>query len=172
MVRPLLTAASRSARSRRLAERTPLLRPIVDRFVAGPGVDDALRVAERIGADRLVSLDHLGEDITDRADADRTVTAYQVLLRRLAETGLAGAAEVSVKLSALGQKLPGDGEKIALDNAREVCAAAARAGTTVTVDMEDHTTTDSTLAVVRELRVDFPSTGAVVQAYLKRTEGD
>ena len=46
------------------------------------------------------------------------------------------------------------------------------AGTTVTLDMEDHTTTDSTLAVLRELREDFPWIGAVLQAYLRRTEAD
>jgi proline dehydrogenase len=50
--------------------------------------------------------------------------------------------------------------------------AAAEAQTTVTLDREDHTTTDSTLAVLRELRQDYPWVGAVLQAYLRRTEGD
>jgi proline dehydrogenase len=53
-----------------------------------------------------------------------------------------------------------------------ICEAARNVGTTVTLDMEDHTTTDSTLGILRELRRDFPDTGAVVQAYLRRTEGD
>jgi proline dehydrogenase len=79
---------------------------------------------------------------------------------------------VSVKLSAFGQRLPRDGEKIALESARQVCAAAAAVGTTVTVDMEDHTTTDATLQTVRDLRVDFPWVGAVLQAQLRRTEAD
>src|SRR5580765_7350484 len=73
---------------------------------------------------------------------------------------------------ACGQKLPTDGEKIALEHARDICVAAAAAGTTVTLDMEDHTTTDSTLGILAELRKDFPSTGAVLQAYLHRTEAD
>src|SRR5205807_1058493 len=85
---------------------------------------------------------------------------------------LTARAEVSVKLSAIGQALPGDGEKIALDQARLICAEAKRVGATVTLDMEDHTTTDSTLGILRELRVDFPATAAVLQAYLRRTEGD
>jgi len=80
--------------------------------------------------------------------------------------------EVSVKLSAFGQSLETDGDKIALEGARRVCAAAAAVGTTVTVDMEDHTTTDRTLETVRELRVDHPWVGAVVQAHLRRTEAD
>ncbi|HEU4910315.1 MAG TPA: proline dehydrogenase family protein, partial [Actinomycetes bacterium] len=68
--------------------------------------------------------------------------------------------------------LPGDGEKVALDNAYAICEAARAAGTTVTLDMEDHTTTDSTLSILRDLRTDFPETGAVLQAYLHRTEAD
>jgi proline dehydrogenase len=76
---------------------------------------------------------------------------------------------VSVKLSALGQKFD---EKMAENNAREICAAAAAAATTVTLDMEDHTTTDATLETLSRLRVDYPTTGAVLQAYLRRTEAD
>jgi proline dehydrogenase len=83
-----------------------------------------------------------------------------------------GMGEVSLKLSALGQMLPGDGRKVALEHAREICEAAAEAGTTVTLDMEDHTTTDATLGTLQELRKDFPETGAVLQAYLHRTEAD
>ena len=79
---------------------------------------------------------------------------------------------MSLKLSALGQALGGDGEKIALENAREICQVAANAGTTVTLDMEDHTTTDSTLGILRELRQDWPWVGAVLQSYLYRTEQD
>ena len=79
---------------------------------------------------------------------------------------------MSVKLSAIGQALGPDGEKIALDHAREICAAADEVGALVTLDMEDHTTTDSTLGILAELRPDFPATAAVLQAALKRTDGD
>src|SRR5262249_4044272 len=77
--------------------------------------------------------------------------------------------EISLKLSALGQRFD---EKLAYDQAHAICAAATQAGTTVTIDMEDHTTTDSTLDILSRLRFDFPTTGAVLQAYLRRTEGD
>ena len=76
-----------------------------------------------------------------------------------------------MKLSAFGQALPG-GHDLALANVTPVVEAAAAAGTTVTLDMEDHTTVDSTLAILAELRTDFPQTGAVVQSYLFRTEDD
>jgi proline dehydrogenase len=100
------------------------------------------------------------------------VQAYVAVLGALAAAGLTAGAEVSVKLSAVGQALPDDGDKVALDNARTICSAARNAGTTVTLDMEDHTTTDSTLEILRDLRQDFPETGAVLQSYLYRTESD
>ena len=84
-------------------------------------------------------------------------------------------AEVSVKLSAIGQALggrAGDGAKLALEHAHRICTAAAAVGAAVTLDMEDHTTTDSTLEVLHALRADFPDTACVLQAYLRRTEGD
>ena len=79
---------------------------------------------------------------------------------------------MSLKLSALGQSLARDGEKIARENACTICAAARRVGVWVTVDAEDHTTTDSTLSIVRDLRPDFAWLGMVLQAYLRRTLGD
>jgi len=173
MLRSSLLLASRSAGARKLVESTPLTRPVVERFVAGADVDSAIRAtAEVLGDGRLVTLDHLGEDTFEESQANATVEAYLNLLARLESHGLTNGAEVSVKLSAVGQSLAVDGEKIALENARRICAAAAVVGTTVTLDMEDHTTTDSTLSILRELRVDFPWVGAVLQAYLKRTEQD
>lgn len=173
MLRSSLLLASRSAGARKLVESTPLTRPVVDRFIAGDDVSSAIRAtAEVLGDGRLVTLDHLGEDTFEESQANDTVEAYLTLLSRLEAHGLTEGAEVSVKLSAVGQSLAVDGEKIALENARRICAAAAVVGTTVTLDMEDHTTTDSTLGILRELRVDFPWVGAVLQAYLRRTEQD
>src|SRR5262249_22201994 len=80
--------------------------------------------------------------------------------------------EVSVKLSALGQALDRDGQKIALENARAICERAQQVGAWVTVDAEDHSTTDSTLSISGDLRVDFPWLGTVLQAYLRRTLDD
>jgi proline dehydrogenase len=173
MLRSSLLFAARNASARKLVESTPLTRPVVERFVAGADVSSAIRAtAEVLGDGRLVTLDHLGEDTFEESQANDTVEAYLTLLSRLESHGLTEGAEVSVKLSAVGQSLAVDGEKIALENARRICAAAGVVGTTVTLDMEDHTTTDSTLGILRELRVDFPWVGAVLQAYLKRTEQD
>jgi len=173
MLGTVLAAASRSPLARRVVSGFPLTRRVVDRFVAGEDAAAAREVIRRLAeAGFAVTIDHLGEHTTDPASAAATVKAYQTLLGELRSLGLGGRAELSVKLSAVGQALGRDGERIALDHAREICAAAREAGTMVTLDMEDHTTTDSTLAILRELRADFPDTGVALQAYLRRTEAD
>jgi len=166
----VLLWASRRPQIKRAITAAPVTRGVVRRFVAGETIDDALRVAHAlIAGGLLVSLDHLGEDTRDAASASAAVDAYRSLAERLAGDGLAARAEMSVKLSAVGQALD---EEMALDNARLIREAARSAGTTVTIDMEDHTTTDSTLRLVGRLREDFPSTGAVLQASLRRSQED
>jgi proline dehydrogenase len=178
VARPAILAASRSDGLRRTAERLPVTRDVVHRFVPGETVADALNsIAQLRDSGRMVSIDYLGEDTSEVEDADKTVGAYLKLLDALGiREEAAGITvrplEVSLKLSALGQALPRDGEKIARDNAHTICERAQRVGAWVTVDAEDHTTTDSTLSIVRDLRCEFPWLGTVLQAYLKRTEGD
>ena len=124
-----LVALSRSERVKQLATTMPVSSGIVSRFVAGEGADDAVRVSGQLAADGLlVSLDHLGEDTTDRRHADAVVAAYLDVLDRLTKAGLTRATEVSVKLSAVGQAISEDGNKIALDNARILCQARRRMG--------------------------------------------
>jgi proline dehydrogenase len=173
VLRQVLLSVSRSDTLKNVAARAPVSRQVVARFVAGETSSDAVRASQALIDDgRLVSIDHLGEDTLDLEHAVATRDAYLVLLDALGEAGLTRSAEVSVKLSAVGQALPGDGEKVALENARQICEKAASFGTTVTLDMEDHTTTDATLTALGDLRRDFPGTGAVLQAYLRRTEAD
>jgi proline dehydrogenase len=169
---PILLLA-RSAKVKKLVSTMPVSSGIVTSYVPGETSESAVEATAALVADGLtVTLDFLGEDTLDVAQADATVHAYLDVLQQLSAQGLARHAEVSVKLSAIGQALPDGGHKIALDNARTICRAARNAGTTVTLDMEDHTTTDSTLQILSDLRKDFPETGAVLQAYLHRTEDD
>ncbi|MFK0264423.1 proline dehydrogenase family protein [Streptomyces angustmyceticus] len=172
MLGPVLLAAARSDSIRRIVAAAPVTRPVVDRFVAGERLDESMAAVRSLAARGLeVTLDHLGEDITDPAEALRNRDAYLQLAAALKEHGLGVKAEMSVKLSAFGQALPG-GHELALKNVTPVVEAAAEAGTTVTLDMEDHTTVDSTLAILADLRERFPQTGAVLQSYLFRTEDD
>lgn len=169
---PLLLLA-RSAQVKKLVSTMPVSSGIVHNYVPGETTEAAVGATAVLEADGLrVTLDFLGEDTLDAEQAEATVQAYLALLEQLSAQGLTRDAEVSVKLSAIGQFLPENGHKIALENARTICRAARNAGTTVTLDMEDATTTDSTLSILRELRKDFPETGAVLQAALFRTEAD
>jgi proline dehydrogenase len=178
LARPVILAASRSDRLRHSAERMPVARDVVGRFVPGETTDDALDAVTTLrDSGRLVSIDYLGEDVTDADAAEATVNAYLHLLDALGarceyREATVRALEVSLKLSALGQALAKDGDKIAFENAHTICQRAQQVGAWVTIDAEDHTTTDSTCAIVRDLRVEFPWVGTVLQAYLKRTEGD
>ncbi|MFC0599319.1 proline dehydrogenase family protein [Streptomyces palmae] len=172
MLGPVLLAAARSDAIRRIVSATPVTRPVVDRFVAGERLNESMSNVRSLSQRGMeVTLDFLGEDITDPAEALRNRDAYLALAAALKDEGLGERAEMSVKLSAFGQALSG-GHDLALANVTPVVEAAAEAGTTVTLDMEDHTTVDSTLAILSELRKRFPQTGAVVQSYLFRTEDD
>lgn len=175
--RPVILAAGDRDGLRRTAERLPMTRDVVHRFVPGESITEVMNSVEPLRfSRRLVSIDYLGEDVTDADTAEATVEAYLQLLEALSGRGEAREdvrpLEVSLKLSALGQALPRDGEKIALENARAICERAQQSGIWVTIDAEDHTTTDSTLSIVRELRTDFQWVGTVLQAYLKRTQAD
>jgi proline dehydrogenase len=136
----------------------------------------------------LVTLDYLGEDTTDGRQAAATAAEYVQLLGKLAAEGLTegGAVEVSVKPTAVGLLLGSDdgrvgpeltapreaGVRIATEHLERIAAAARDAGTTVTIDAEDHRTTHAGLRIATALRPRFGMVGSVVQASLRRTEAD
>jgi proline dehydrogenase len=175
VLRRILLAASESDRARRLLVSAPVARGVVARYVAGEAAPDAVSVAGRLsGSGLLVSLDHLGEDTREPRQAVATGDEYVALLALLKGAGLTvdGRAEVSVKPSAVGLGLPEHGEKTATENIARICAAAREAGTTVTVDMEEHRHVDATLRIVRTLRGDYADLGCVIQSQLRRSADD
>ncbi|MGW2569972.1 proline dehydrogenase family protein [Streptomyces sp. NPDC001537] len=172
MLGPVILAASRSDRMRRLISAAPVTKQVVDRFIPGETVADILPIIKDLtGRGLELTMDVVGEDITTPEQAAAARDAYLTLVDRLSELGLGERVEMSVKLSMFGQALDG-GHELALANVRPVVEAAAAIGTTVTLDAEDHTTLDSMFAIHEELRKDFPQTGCVIQAYLFRTEAD
>ncbi|WP_055690028.1 proline dehydrogenase family protein [Streptomyces prasinus] len=172
MLGPVILAASRSDRMRRLVSAAPVTKQVVDRFIPGETVDEILPVIDELTGHGLeLTMDVVGEDITTPGQATAARDAYLELIGRLGPLELGPRAEMSVKLSMFGQALPG-GHDLALANVRPVVEAAAAIGTTVTLDAEDHTTLDSMFAIHDALRKDFPQTGCVLQAYLFRTEED
>jgi proline dehydrogenase len=183
LLRKALLAAAASERIRETVTGTPATRAIVDRYVAGESSEDAVAVARALrSAGLLVTLDYLGEDTTDAQRAAATASQYVHLLGKLAAEGLSegGAVEVSVKPTAVGLLLGSDaatgpnalGERIATEHLERIAAAARDAGTTVTLDAEDHRTTGAGLRIATALRARFPSVGSVLQASLRRTEAD
>lgn len=160
---------------RRVVQRAPVTRSVARRFVAGENETDCVQVVSGLVASgRLVTVGFLGEETHDVAQASRARDTYLTLLHALQDRGLTdeGRAEVTVQLSTLGMALPDDGEKVAMDNVRQICEAAAGAGTTVTIDTEDQGAIDSTLGTMRDLRADFPWVGVVLWAHRRRTEAD
>jgi len=183
VLRRALLAAAASGQIREFVTTTPATRAVVDRYVAGESIGDAVRVARSLReGGLLVSLDYLGEDTTDSLQASAVATQYLQLLGKLAAEGLTeeGAVEVSVKPTAVGLLLgSGDacvitalGERTAAEHIERIAIAARDAGTTVTLDAEDHRTTVAVLRIAATLRSGFPWLGSVVQAGLRRTEAD
>ena len=172
MLRKALLAAAASERIRDLVTVTPATRSVVNRYVAGESSEDAVTVARTLrSAGLLVTLDYLGEETNDAQRAAATAAQYVHLLGKLAAEGLTegGAVEVSVKPTGLGLLLD---ERVATEHLERIAVAARDAGTTVTVDAEDHRTTDASLRIATALRERFGTVGTVVQAALRRTETD
>jgi proline dehydrogenase len=172
VLRRVLLAASASPRLRQLITTAPQARAIVDSYVAGETAEDAVRVTRTLrAAGLLVSLDYLGEDTTDPAQAAAVTDEYIELLGKLGAEGLThgGAAEVSVKATAVGLFL---GARLAKENISRICAAAREAGTTVTLDAEEFAAIEPTLRIAAQLRAEHGDLGCVVQACLRRSEAD
>src|SRR6478672_4344352 len=179
LLRKPILALSGSTAVRDTVSNAPVTRSVVDRFIPGETTADVVAAVVALRAKGLqVTLDHLGEDTTDRATADATVAAYLELIEALTAAGQVSGAEVSVKLSAVGQALtaspdiPAGGNAYALAGARRIADAAYAAGARMTLDMEDHTTVDQTLEVLSELRRTHPDIGVAIQAMLLRTPKD
>jgi proline dehydrogenase len=144
----------------------------VDSYVAGETADDAVRVTRTLrAAGLLVSLDYLGEDTKDPAQAAAVTDEYIELLGKLGAEGLThgGAAEVSVKPTAVGLFL---GARMAKENIARICTAARDAGTTVTLDAEEFAAIEPALRIATQLRAEYPDLGCVIQACLRRGEAD
>jgi len=167
-VRELLLRMAENRGVERLVRRSPVLRPLVQRFIAGESFEEALpKIRELNQRGMSVALDYLGENSRSAGEAQAAADAYRDLVRRSADAGL--DAYLSLKLTQLGMDL---GDDVAEGHLLQIVDAAQAAGLFVRVDMEGSTYTERTLRVFRRVRDRLPNVGVVVQSYLYRTSED
>jgi proline dehydrogenase len=152
----------------RLATALPFTRALVHRFVAGQTLDEALGALEGVRAARMrTTVDVLGESVDSETLAHAAADRYIETLDALEGRGL--DLNVSLKLTQMGLDLD---PAFCLANVSRVVDRAARSRAFVRVDMEDHTRTEATLDLAKQLRERYPDVGVVIQSYLRRSAAD
>jgi proline dehydrogenase len=168
-LRALFIALSESRLLRNVAERSRIGRRLSSRFVAGMTVEDALEATVATNKRGMsVSVDNLGENVTNAEEAKLSAALYHEMLDQIAARKR--NANVSLKLTHMGLDVD---ETLAREITADLVAHAARIDNFVRVDMEGSAYTEKTLEVVRALHRRMPGhVGAVIQSYLHRSERD
>lgn len=169
-LRLVLIYFSHSSWARELVSGLPLARRVARRFVAGESIEEAMAATQALNArGMMVTLDYLGESVTDEEIAAAARDEILRLLDRIDATGV--DANVSVKLSQLGLRIQ---RELALENLRQILSRAQDYGNKIRIDMEESELVDVTLEMYRTLRDDmgFQNVGVVIQSYLYRSERD
>ncbi len=165
--RTLLLSLADNPTVRQTVSKNGLSKGLIQRFVAGETLAEALAAAKGLQAHNInTALDLLGENVATEAEANDAASAYIAVLEALAESGLP-SPYISIKLTALGLDL---GDELASAHLRRILTAAGNAF--VRVDMEGSAYTQRTLDIVRAARAEFANVGTVLQSYLHRTDAD
>jgi proline dehydrogenase len=168
MLRSLLLRLSKNPRLGRWIITFGATRRMARRFVPGEDLAQAMEAARQCNRSGMtVSLDHLGENVSSRGEAEHARQTYEAILDRIAAEPL--DANISLKLTHLGLDLD---EEFCLAQVLAVAERAAALGTFVRVDMENSTYTERTLRIVKRVRARTDGVGTVIQAYLQRSEHD
>ncbi len=146
----------------------PVVRRISRRYMAGDSLEEAVSTVRDLNKQGCVAtLDVLGEFTKDRSDAAEKLEQYKRVVDAIVENNLESG--ISVKLTGLGLDLD---EGLCRSNLEEVISYAGERGRFVRVDMEDSSHTARTIQTVLDMHERYANTGAVVQAYLRRSLGD
>ena len=173
MLRALFISLSESRTLRGIAERSVIGQRMSGRFVAGTQVEDVLRATRNVNQlGPTVSIDNLGENVTNADEARLSAQLYHQLLDEIATRRL--NANISLKLTHMGLDVD---EKLARDLVTGLVTKAAGMNPPnfVRVDMEGSPYTQRTLDFVHELhRIpgNHGCVGAVIQSYMRRSESD
>jgi len=168
--RAVMLALAENETIKRTLVQNGMSKGIVQRFVAGETLEDALTTARRLQEKKIgAALDLLGENVATEQEACAATDAYIEVLDAVAEAGLP-SPYISIKLTALGLDLS---DAMAAQNLfRILTAARVHADAFVRVDMEGSAYTQRTLDIVRAARREFGNVGTVLQSYLRRTDAD
>lgn len=170
MLRSAIIRVSEASWVERMVRRSRLFRKLVDRFIAGDNLDQAMESAERLAeAGFLVTLDYLGENTRSEAEALAAKATYSAMLERIARSPHQSKINISIKLTQCGLD---QGEAFAEQNFRDVLGVAAQSGNFVRVDMEGSAYTQRTIDMILRVWNDFKNTGTVLQSYLYRNDDD
>lgn len=168
MLRSLLLTLAPHQGVKRLLSDGLRTRRVVSRFVAGESIEEALSAVSLLNRQGLLAtLDHLGENVTDRPGALQATEAYRRLLAAISRQRI--SSHVSVKLTQLGLDV---GSEFCLQNVRALLEEADRTGNFVRLDMEGSRYTERTMDLFHFLRRTYDNVGVVLQAYLYRTAVD
>ena len=168
LMRNLLLAGSRSAWLQRQATRRKFVKLAVRRFMPGETVAEALAAAAKQNkAGLMVTLTSLGENLSDKAEADGVLEHYLETLKLMKVANVQG--EVSIKPTQLGLDIDAD---LCLRHTRTLADAAREHGSRLWIDMEGSTYTDATLKLYRDVRQTHDNLGVCLQSYLRRTRAD
>ncbi len=169
MLRRILLALSGNRSLRQWMEHSTLSQKLTSRFVAGPTLEDGIRVLKKLsGEHTFATLDFLGENVKSLEEASHSKVSYLAALAEIERSAL--PATVSIKLTQFGLDFS---QQACCDNVVPLVEHAQRIGSRVEVDMESSEYTDRTLELVGELQRRFPDNiRAVIQAYLFRSEDD
>jgi len=167
-VRAFLLFLSRRKSLRKWLEKSPLARRLAARFVAGDTLADALEAGRRINSEGIsLTLDHLGENVSSTAEAEASRDVYLQALEEIARNGI--RCNVSLKLTQFGIDIS---EQACRANVEQLARRAKELNNFVRVDMESSNHTERTLQLVTDLHAQYGTVGAVIQAYLYRSEKD
>jgi proline dehydrogenase len=147
----------------------PIVGHVARRYVAGDTLDDAVRTLRSLNEEGAMgTVDVLGEEVREPVKATAAVGEYLRLLDRIEDEKL--DANISIKPTMLGLKID---QGLSEENLLNIVGHAAEFENFVRIDMEDHTCTDATIRLFRQVQEKHPSTvGVVLQSYLHRTIAD
>jgi proline dehydrogenase len=168
MIRSAVLAVTNRSFTKKMITETRAGKALASRFVAGSELEDAISVAKTLNESGLkVSLDYLGEHVSDIGEADRAVAAYVACIEAIAAADL--DANISIKLTQLGMGLD---DAVAADHLDVIAAAAAGVSRSVTVDMEESAFTETTIGLYEVAQHKHGNLGIAIQAYLRRSPAD